>query len=205
MVAGSGILYATTDEYISNAYQGTLYLSANSGQSWLRISQLTGPSSSLTVSSQNSQTLYLGEPRYSTGYQISTDGGISWANITTNLYLPQVSVGNVFMSPDGKILYSGIYRSSDGGKTWALTLPSSNTLSKISAWNFNPDNNHIYSFNKYDETQNNGNYTFSYGRLTRSSDNGVTWDDFGPSAYSILQSGYSIRPLSIRLVPDEFV
>jgi photosystem II stability/assembly factor-like uncharacterized protein len=185
MVAVPGYLYAITGEYVSNAYQGTLYRSTNAGQSWAKLSQLPWSSGSLTISVTNSQTLYLGS---GSGYQISINGGVSWENMTANLYLPQQSSNSVLLSPSGTSVFSGNFRSDNTGETWANIKKQSNAA-PVQVMNINQDYLHVYGVSKPDYESPNR----SDGCLVRSKDHGVTWADISSMscAYSGAGSSYS--------------
>ncbi len=109
-------------------YAGTtkgLFKTVNQGESWTRIGQSLSDQyiSSLLVDPRDSQVLYAGGRA---GVQKTHDGGQTWT--TMNAGLATLNVRTLAMSPqDRHRLYlgtngSGLYRSIDGGKTWA-SLP----------------------------------------------------------------------------------
>ena len=136
------------DTVYFGAAGGGLWRTRNAGRTWAPLFD-HGPASSigaLAVAPSDSQTLYIGtgqpEPRYDVaaglGVYKSTDGGATWASagLQSTRYIGKILVdahdantvlvgaqGHVFgPSPD-----RGVYRTTDGGKTWAQTL-------KLGAW-----------------------------------------------------------------------
>ena len=136
------------DTVYFGAAGGGLWRTRNAGRTWAPLFD-HGPASSigaLAVAPSDPQTLYIGtgqpEPRYDVaaglGVYKSTDGGATWASagLQSTRYIGKILVdahdantvlvgaqGHVFgPSPD-----RGVYRTTDGGKTWAQTL-------KLGAW-----------------------------------------------------------------------
>lgn len=101
----------------------------------------------------HSQVFYFG----STGGGIwkTTDGGITWENVSDG-YFKRASVGAIAVAPsDPNVIYvgmgettirsnvshgDGVYRSTDGGKTWAhLGLTDTRNIAKVRVHPHNPD------------------------------------------------------------------
>ena len=131
------------DTFYLAAAGGGLWRTENAGRTWSSLFD-KGPSASIgavAVAPSDPNTLYIGagqpEPRYDIasglGVYKSTDGGASWSSIglQSTRYIGRILVdpkdpntllvgaqGHFFgPSPD-----RGVYRSTDGGKTWTQTL-----------------------------------------------------------------------------------
>jgi photosystem II stability/assembly factor-like uncharacterized protein len=134
----------------AQSYQGSLILSSwrelgpkplvdNTGVSY------SGRVTSIVVNSSNPSIIYVGTAQG--GVWKTQDSGITWLPLTDSM--PSLAIGSMAISQDGKILYvgtgepnrcsdcyggSGVYKSTDGGKTWTIlgsSYFSGNAISSI--------------------------------------------------------------------------
>ncbi|MGE0711503.1 MAG: IPT/TIG domain-containing protein [Planctomycetota bacterium] len=123
-----GTLYATTA-------QGQSYVSTNAGATWTARGSAGQNVVKLLVNPTNAQILFAGTGGESAGTGVwrSTDGGASWANVTSGTPYPasgcvkalafdQSNANTIYASnstPDAGPAGTGLYVSTDGGTTWA--------------------------------------------------------------------------------------
>ena len=191
---------AKPDTFYFGAAGGGIWKTDDAGQTWQPLFQ-NGPAASigaLAVASSNPNTIYIGtgqpEPRYDIGAGLgvfkSTDGGAHW----TSLGLANTRyIGRIWVDPKnenvvlvgaqghffGPSADRGLYRSTDGGKTWSQVLkiddwtgvvdiasdPTNPKLIFASAWEA-----HQYPWQSY--------FTPVAGlgsAIYKSADGGVTW------------------------------
>ncbi len=128
--------------------QGKLRLEANDAVAdWKAIGPFPprGRLKDLAVHPANDQIIYAASA--SGGIWKTTDQGRNWSNLTDNK-LPTLGIGSLIMDPNnpntlyaglGEGLYgvlydplgSGVYRTDDGGQTWALTPGSANNKMQV--------------------------------------------------------------------------
>jgi photosystem II stability/assembly factor-like uncharacterized protein len=155
-----------------------------------------GRSNASTGVVQDTQTFYFGG--VGGGVWKTTDGGVSWANVTDG-QLKTSSVGAIAVAPsDPNVVYvgmgehavrgvmtshgDGVYKSTDAGKTWKhMGLPNSRAISRIRVHPTDPDLVYVAAQGApYGPSEDRGVY--------RSKDGGATWTkilyvspDAGPS------------------------
>lgn len=120
--------------------------STNSGQSWTRVSNNTLPApgtiSKLVIDPANPARLYVtqfsrlsGERVTSSGFYLSTDGGVNWsrtlAGFARDVVIDPANAQNLFVGmasrkveSEGVTASPGIYRSTDRGNSWSQVLTS---------------------------------------------------------------------------------
>ncbi len=134
-----------------NAYLGSGVLkSTDAGQSWTRVSNNTLPTpgtvSDIEVDPANPNRVYLAQLskldpdglRHSSGFYLSTDGGVSWTRTLEGLVRDlaidasssQVLYAAVSSSDQSTTPRAGLYRSTDFGGTWASLYSTPYDLNK---------------------------------------------------------------------------
>jgi photosystem II stability/assembly factor-like uncharacterized protein len=156
---------------------GGVWLTENEGATWANLTdnQIAHlATTTIVISQQDSNILYVGtgEPlgaRPATGLIgggglfKSTDGGLTWASLTTTISLGDVARIIINPADDNNVLIgttTGIYRTINGGNSWAKVYAASNTVQDLDAdpSNFNIQYGSINSFG-----------------LVKSINGGVTW------------------------------
>ena len=153
---------------------GGIWYSSNGGTSWSPVNDFM---SSLAVSAlvfdpTNPNTMYAGtgEGFYNAdgirgaGIYKSTDGGVTWTQLSATANSNFYTVNRLVFSPDGVALLAAtgsyIYRSTDGGATWTRVYTGSTTIGDV-------------EFHPADATK---AVASGYGhQLLYSNDGGVTW------------------------------
>lgn len=172
---GSSVVYAVS--------AGTIAKSTNQGESWQYI---PGPYYPVTVDCERENPNVLFAGSYVEGHDgafvyRSTNGGVTWENVTSNLDQPSVSCIAIQPGTNGQIVYLGcdgsmqphgvgiLWRTTDGGQSWSLVPGFPQTQAIISEILFNPsDHNEIFVSARDD-------YEDQNGGVWRSTDNGQTW------------------------------
>ena len=129
--------------YYFGAAGGGIWKTTNGGRQWENISDgfFGGSIGSITVSKSDPNVIYVGggektvRGNVSSGYGVwkSVDAGKSWteAGLKTSRHIPRIAIdpndhnivyagvmGNIYKASSER----GIYKSTDGGKTWKQTL-----------------------------------------------------------------------------------
>lgn len=180
-----------------------LWKSTNGGTSWNNQS-FGDPSLApygLVIDPTNPRTLYAPGDTYANGNVIhsglfkSTDGGANWsATGLTDTFVRAVAIdplnpntlyaGTTVQNWDGLSIFSGLFKSTDGGQSWfAINKGLTgliNTLSTVPALAVDPDDSNIL----YAGTSDRG--------VFRSADGGLSWSEFNPGLTNL-----SIRALEI--------
>ncbi|MEW6128395.1 MAG: hypothetical protein AB1757_15255 [Acidobacteriota bacterium] len=208
------VVYAGLGDYKS-AYFGTGVLkSTDAGRSWVRVNSdgtlpTKGQAADLAVDPNDANRIYLAQyarlnesQRFSSGFYLSTDGGISWTKTLTGLprdlvldvsnsrtlYLGVARVDSPANTP------AGLYRSTDGGLSWTRIFTTPYDLNRtadvrIAVTPAAPQNLYVYSggvsgtaarFNLYIST--NGGNTFGERVLTFGNE-GIDPAQFGYNTY----------------------
>ncbi len=124
---------------------GGIWYSSNSGVSWSPVNDFMSnlAVSALVLDPTNPNTMYAGtgEGFYNAdgirgaGIYKSTDGGVTWAQLTSTANNNFLYVNRLAISPDGGVLLaatsSTVYRSTNGGTSWTLVLNGSTTIGDV--------------------------------------------------------------------------
>jgi photosystem II stability/assembly factor-like uncharacterized protein len=179
------------------------FAQAPNGDLWVGTGEANPPGGGLT---------YFGDGIYK-----STDNGANW----TKMGLPDsAAIGRIAVDPtNSQIVYAaasghiarsvhdrGLYRTTDGGKTWQLVLAPINATTGAIDVAVNPQNPKIVYASMWDHTRNNGKRFFGGvgSGLFRSKDGGDTWErlqnvvDPLPT-YDTAQSGLKSDPTLGRI------
>jgi photosystem II stability/assembly factor-like uncharacterized protein len=179
------------------------FAQAPNGDLWVGTGEANPPGGGLT---------YFGDGIYK-----STDSGAHWTNMGLadsaaigRLAVDPTNSQRVFAAASGHIARSvhdrGLYRTTDGGKTWQLVLAPPNATTGAVDVAINPKNPQIVYASLWDHTRNNGKRTFGGvgSGLFRSTDGGDTWQrlenlvDPLPS-YDTAQTGLKSDPTLGRI------
>jgi len=185
------------ETYYFGAVAGGVWKTTNGGLTWAPLTDKTGIMSigAIAVAPSDSNVIYVGTGEscirgnisYGDGMYKSTDGGKSWAHIglEDSQHIARIAVHPqnpdiVFVAALGHAYgpneTRGVFRSSDGGKTWQKVLFKDNKTGAIDLV-FDPNNPHIL-FAALWEAQRTPWGLTSGGPgsgLYRSGDDGATW------------------------------
>src|ERR1700752_233548 len=184
------IVYAAMGGTTYGSFLGTGVLkSTDAGLTWHRASNSTlptpGASSKILVDPADSNRVYLAQysgSMFSSGFWISTDGGVNWRNT-----LPGLTVDHALHPANPQTLYlsmalvgksgnpkPGLYRSTDKGETWTFLFSGPFDVDNFPTFRIGlaPANSQIaYLFGA-------GTIAGVHGyRIFASSDGGTTWTD----------------------------
>ncbi len=137
----SGVVYAIGGNSAFHPGKGLLFKSTDFGNTWTLLTSTAGFGSRIFINPKNSQEIYgsslsnIGctDPHGLCGIYKSTDGAQSW----TELNIPEAVVQSVAFDITPNLLYAAaydgledanVYRSADGGNTWATVFPDSTAL-----------------------------------------------------------------------------
>jgi len=179
------------------------FAQAPNGDLWVGTGEANPPGGGLT---------YFGDGVYK-----STDNGANWTKVGLDdsaaigrIAVDPTNSDRVFVAASGHIARSvhdrGLYRTTDGGKTWQLVLAPPNATTGAVDVAINPQNPQIVYASLWDHVRNNGRRTFGGvgSGLFRSKDGGDTWErlenivDPLPS-YDTAQSGLKSDPTLGRI------
>jgi photosystem II stability/assembly factor-like uncharacterized protein len=153
-----------------------------------------------------------------TGVYRSTDGGAHWQNVGLR---KSERIGRIVVDPsDAKTVWvaangplfgaggdRGLYKSTDGGSSWANVLPPSTPTAGAVDVALDPDDHHTVYAAVWDRIRHPGNrdYTGGGSALYRSKDGGATWAAvgqqlFGPGVPSVGRLGVAAAPGGIVYV-----
>ena len=182
--------------------------STNGGRTWAKVSNNTLPSpgavARVEVDPENSDRVYVAqylrvseEKVLSSGFYLSTDGGVSWTRTLTG------AARDIAISPTNRqtlfvgtiprndqtenIAAPGLHRSTDGGNTWTNVLPVTYDTGfrrdvKVAVTPARPQAIYVFTGG----IRNNGISV----RVAVSADNGETWSDRSTS-FDTAQIGYN--------------
>lgn len=132
-------------------------------------------------------TVFLGE---GTGFWKSIDMGVTYEllyNFPNTVRYLQISYSNpeVFYAD---VVNYGLYKSTDGGQTWALKSALTNPPNGNSSWK----GKLFFSISPFNENQlyaclQNGTWSADIGKVFRSADGGDTWEDYTGSLSEYLK------------------
>ncbi len=137
----SGVVYAIGGNSAFHPGKGYLFKSTDFGNTWTLLTSTAGFGSRIFINPKNSQEIYgtslsnIGctDPHGLCGIYKSTDGAQSW----TELNIPEAVVQSIAFDITPGLLYAAahdgledanVYRSADGGNTWATVFPDSTAL-----------------------------------------------------------------------------
>jgi photosystem II stability/assembly factor-like uncharacterized protein len=164
----------------SGMRDGSVFTSANGGQSWNLIAWFAEGTSTLDIQSNNSQIVYLGTNRH---LYKTTDGGVNWVktdwagNGINSITIDQTDPQNIYLSSYSD--YGGIWISRDSGNNWIFSSFGTEFGISMDICVMPDSNNVIYSSHS--------------DYLYRSSDFGETWS---------LISEFSFSPLDLEIDPQ---
>ncbi|HQQ84202.1 MAG TPA: sialidase family protein, partial [Cyclobacteriaceae bacterium] len=200
-----------TTVWLFNNSDSKIYKSLNQGTTWTN----TSASPTVTYGSQvravvfaSASTFFVGST--SDGVFRTSDTGATWAFKSTGLTFGNVNELEVANTTNKIIAVkggSGYWSSTDAGATWTINPISDyvNHIIKLANGNilmygsrvfrstdngatFSPSALYYYHY-KIVEAANGDLYGFSYGKLAKSTDSGVTWTDITLTGYSATMQG----------------
>jgi len=155
------------------------------------------------------------------GVYKSTDGGNTWANMglpnserIAKILVSPKDPNTVFVCAAGKLWSDsadrGVYKTSDGGKTWKLVLAGANLSTGCGSMSLDPADSNVLFASLWDFRRK--GWTFRSGGesataasasgLFRSADGGVTWKEITDSA----NSGFARKPygrIAVAVAPSK--
>jgi photosystem II stability/assembly factor-like uncharacterized protein len=223
-VAASGIPGNTNVFYIA-ANNGGVWKTTDAGRVWTPVfdDQPTGSIGALAVAPSRPDTLYVGSgeglqrPDLSVGDGIykSTDAGKTWthlglrdaqqiAGLAVHPRDPDRVYAAVLGHPYGANAERGVFRSTDGGKTWARVLyKDENTgASAVALDPSNPEVVYAVLWAARQGPWENGEWQGPESGLFKSADGGTTWkkltQGLPTSAEGLGRIGFSVSPVDPR-------
>ncbi|MBX7219552.1 MAG: IPT/TIG domain-containing protein [Blastocatellia bacterium] len=180
--------------------------STDAGQTWTRISNATLPApgriSKIEVDPANANRVYVaqysslnGSSQISSGFWLSTDGGVNWTRtwrgLARDLVINPANSQTLYLGmsrvDEPGSLPAGLYRSTDGGTTWAIlyTVPHTSGTSDVRVAVTPADSQRIYVY-----TGGNIGSTFDV-RVEVSTNAGAGWTNLGSATLDTGQFGYN--------------
>jgi photosystem II stability/assembly factor-like uncharacterized protein len=206
-------------------HSGNVFKTVNAGTTWTPIFDGQGSYSigHLAIDPGNPLIVWVGTGEnnsqrsvgYGDGVYKSTDGGISWSNVGLK---SSAHIGAVVIDPrNGQVVYvaatgslwsaggeRGVYKTSDGGKTWVRVLVPDNEWTGAQSLVIDPGNPDILYASTHQRARR--QWGFINGgpgsSLYRSSDAGATWTKItkGLPNEELGKIGLAISPVDGRLV-----
>lgn len=199
------IVYAGMGDYNGSYIGSGVLKSTDAGQTWSRVNNTTLSSACLTskieIDPENSDRVYLaqyaqrlGNTLFSSGFQLSTDGGVNWsqkiAGLPRDIAIDPADANTIYLgmsrndSPGGGP--AGLFRSTDRGETWANIYPTPYPLGSTSDVRVaiaSPQIIYVYA----------GGFLNGVRdlRVVVSTDGGASWDNRGRSGLDAGQFGYN--------------
>lgn len=210
-------------EFYMGATGGGVWKTVNGGQTWKNVSDgfFGGSIGAVAVSPSNTDVVYVGQGEQTVrgnvssgfeGFWKSTDGGESWTNIGLK---DAMHVGRIVVHPTnpdvvwaavmGDLFKSsatrGIYKTTDGGKTWKKTLFANEDAGAVDV-SIDPNNPNFVMASTWRVRRT--PYSLTSGGegsgVWRSKDGGETWENLmekqGMPAGPIGISGVAISPVN---------
>lgn len=148
------VVFASSSMFFAGTSGDGVFRTSDSGATWaFKSTGLTGANTTgIVVANTTNRIIVVKGAR---GYWTSTDGGTTW-----NISVLSDYASGVLKLSDGTIIIYGskVFRSTDNGATFSADL-------------------NYYSHYKIVEAANGDLYGFRYGKVSRSTDKGVTWTD----------------------------
>ncbi len=206
--------------FFIGAVNGGVWKTTDAGETWhpLFDGQPTGSIGAIAVAASDPNVIYVGSgegladrPDLSTGDGMykSTDGGKTWEHLglKDSQQIAQVIVdpkdaNRVFVAamghPYGPNEERGVFRSTDGGKTFAKVLYKNENTGAYDVEMDPSDGNVLYAglWEQRQAPWENGQWTGTHGGLFKSTDGGTNWTQLTGSALpqEITQANIAIAP-----------
>ena len=189
----------------AGAAEGGIWKTTDGGASWTPLTddQPSIATGSIAIDPANPDTIYVGtgeqnfsgDSYYGAGILKSTDAGATWTNIPGTFGRDHIGAISVQPGGTGVVLcssqVSGIWRSRDGGVTWAPVLLGTGTSVFFDA----ADANSAYAaLGATSGSTRNGIY--------HSSDGGATWKAVNGSGGSAVPSGTTVGRITVAIAPS---
>ena len=205
------------------AVNGGVWKTTDAGRTWRPIfdDQPTGSIGTVVVAPSDPNTIYVGSgeglhrPDLSTGDGIykSTDGGRTWTHLGLRdaQQIPAIAVdprdpNRLFVAalghPYGPNEERGIYRSTDGGKTFQKVLTKDEDTGGNDV-DIDPANPQIVYATLWEERQGpweNSVWAGTNGGIFKSSDGGTTWTPLTKGLPAVVQANVAIAPANSKRI-----
>ncbi|MGB6688245.1 MAG: IPT/TIG domain-containing protein [Terracidiphilus sp.] len=203
--------------------EGGVWKSTNGGETWTPIgdTQVTLAIGAIAIDPNNSNTVYAatGEENfaidsyYGAGILKSTNGGETWTQLPggfTGVPCGGDWIGGIAIQPgDSKVVLAavescyygqaGIYRSADGGQTWAAVYVPTNAWNPGTSIFFDAGNGNI-AYAALDPGDSPGP---AYPTVIKSTDGGLTWKASSGSGANALPAGSNIGRIALAIAPSD--
>jgi photosystem II stability/assembly factor-like uncharacterized protein len=202
---------------------GGVWKTTDAGRTWKPIfdDQPTGSVGALAVAASNPDILYIGSgeglqrPDLSTGDGVykSTDGGKTWKNVglrdgqqISAILIDPKNPDRVLVAvlghPYGPNKERGVYRTTDGGKTWKQVLAKDENTGAV-ALCFDPTNAQTVYAALWESRQGpweNGSWQGPGSGLYKSTDGGTTWK---PLTKGLLAAEQKLGRIGVAVAPSD--
>lgn len=205
---------------------GGLWRSTNGGVTWAPTFEKYGTVSigDVAIAPSNPDVVWLGTGEHNNqrsahwgdGVYKSTDGGVTWANMGINqiFHTGRIAIhpkdpDTVYVAAMGGMFTpggdKGVYKTTDGGKTWAVVLKGANETTGFIDIAIDPKNPNIVFAAAMDRIRRPWNY-IDYGPgagIFRSTDGGKSWkklDNGIPAHEKVGRIGIAIYPKNPKII-----